>query len=618
MAQEELPMNQFSRSFTFCLSLVLMAILVAPAFSQTINISPKALYFGQIPESKVAIRDLLIFNIGVQPLKINKVRIQGTNASLFSLVSDPGSVTLNLAEMLVVPIQFQPTGEGAVAAQVVVESNASTSPNIIDMTGEGTDLAHGFITFERIFGGPNGDGAGSVRITSDGGYIIAGSTTRVDQEYSDATLIKTDAYGQIEWSQWYGEEEWSEGFAEVVPTDDGGYIAVGSHQNSQAKDEPNVFVVRTDANGKLLWQKSFGRTPFKPDSGSDLIPTGDGGYLIAGRSTTAQDENAYIIKIDANGNLLWDKVYGGSAGENAASIKATGDGGYIFLGSTSSYKSGGTGDYDFYLVKIDAAGNVIWEKNYGGSDWDRGVSVIVTNDGGYLMAGWTASPEFGAVARDICLIKIDASGNKQWQKLFGWEHQDEAAELIATADGGYLVVGSSERYYDAPLETWRPDVYIIKTDAAGNEEWSKTYGGLHNEGASCVRQVNDGGFIVSGGTSSYSKDSDVYLLKIGRHGGFSPVSGQRPLSPQGFRLEQNYPNPFNGTTSIRYQLPQKTNIRITIYNIHGQVVRTLIHDFQPAGSYIIKFDADALPSGLYFYQLNTDDFSETKRMLLLK
>lgn len=610
-------MNQLKPGFIFCLSFMLMMMLASSTLAQTINISPKSLYFGKIPEGKVAIRDLLIFNISIQPLKINKVRIQGTDASLFSLVSDPGSATLNLAEMLVVPIQFQPTGASTYAAQVVVESNASTSPNIIDMTGEGTSLAQGVITFERIFGGPNGDGAASVRITADGGYIIAGSTTRVDQEYSDAFLVKTDGYGQIEWSQWYGLEEWSEGFSEAIPTSDGGYLCVGSHANTQAKDEPNVYVIKTDATGKLVWEKSFGRTPFKPDIGSDIIPTNDGGYLIAGRSTTAQDENAYLIKIDANGNLIWDKVYGGSAGENAASIKATDDGGFIFVGSTSSYKTGGAGDYDFYLVKIDAAGNVIWEKNYGGSDWDRGASVIVTNDG-YLLAGWTASPEFGAVARDIYLIKIDADGNKQWQKLYGWEHQDEAAEVIATRDSGYLVVGSSERYYDAPLETWRPDVYIIKTDAAGNEEWSQTFGGLHNDGASSVTQVSDGGFIISGSTSSYGKDSDIYLLKLDESGGFTPIAEYPEIEPEKFLLAQNYPNPFNSSTIIHYQLPYQSPVQLHIYNIQGQLVRQLVHQYQQAGSYIIRFEANDLPSGWYFYQIKTDEFSETKPMLLLK
>ncbi len=611
-------MNQFKQGVIFCFSCILMLMLAANTFSQTINLSPTSLYFGKIPEGKEAIRELLIFNISFQPLKINRIHIQGTDAARFSLVTDPGVVTLRLAEMLIVPVRFRPSNEGAFSAQIVIESNASTSPNIIEMNAEGTDLDRGIITFERIFGGPNADGASSVRITEDGGYLLAGSTIRVDQEYHDAILVKLDVYGQIEWSQWYGEEEWSEGFSRAILARDGGYICVGSHTHSQVKDEPNVWVVKTDDQGKLLWQRSFGRTPFKPDDGSDIIYASDGGYIIAGRSTTAQDENAYILKIDVNGNLLWDKVYGGTAGENAATIIATPDGGYVFLGSTSSYKTGGAGDYDFYLVKIDASGNMVWQKNYGGSDWDRGGSIIAAVDGGYLLSGWTSSPEFGAVARDILLIKIDDNGNKQWQKLYGWEHHDYASEVIAPSEGGYLIVGSSERYYDAPMETWQPDLYIIKIDVKGNEQWSKLYGGLKGEGASGVRQTSDGGYIISGSTGSYSRDSDIYMLKLDQGGGFTRVVDRHRNAPEGFHLSQNYPNPFNNQTNIRYNLDKKSNIEIGIYNVHGQIVRRLVHDQQSEGSYIIHFDAEDLPSGLYLYQIKTDEFSETKRMMLLK
>ncbi len=611
-------MNQFKQGVIFCFSCILMLMLAANTFSQTINLSPTSLYFGKIPEGKEAIRELLIFNISFQPLKINRIHIQGTDAARFSLVTDPGVVTLRLAEMLIVPVRFRPSNEGAFSAQIVIESNASTSPNIIEMNAEGTDLDRGIITFERIFGGPNADGASSVRITEDGGYLLAGSTIRVDQEYHDAILVKLDVYGQIEWSQWYGEEEWSEGFSRAIFARDGGYICVGSHTHSQAKDEPNVWVVKTDDQGKLLWQKSFGRTLFKPDDGSDIIYASDGGYIIAGRSTTAQDENAYILKIDVNGNLLWDKIYGGTAGENAATIIATPDGGYVFLGSTSSYKTGGAGDYDFYLVKIDASGNMIWQKNYGGSDWDRGGSIIAAVDGGYLLSGWTSSPEFGAVARDILLIKIDDNGNKQWQKLYGWEHHDYASEIIASSEGGYLIVGSSERYYDAAMETWRPDLYIIKIDVKGDEQWSKLYGGLKGEGASSVRQTSDGGYIISGSTSSYSRESDIYLLKLDQGGGFTHVSDRHRSAPEGFHLSQNYPNPFNSQTNIRYQLDKKANVEIAIYNVQGQMVRKWVRDQQVEGSYVIRFDAEDLPSGLYLYQIKTDDYTATKRMLLLK
>jgi len=587
-------------------------------FSQTINITPQTLYFGKIPEGKQAVRDLLIYNIGAQSLNITNFRVEGIDASRFKIVSNPGSVSLGIAQKIVLPIEFIPGSEGNFSAKIRIESNASTSPDFAGLTGEGTDLAQGFIAFERIIGGPNNDGAGSVKETADGGYILAGSTTRLDQEYSDATLIKLDAYGQIVWSQWYGEEEWSEGFAEVVSVSDGGYIAVGSHSHTEQRGEPNIYAVKTDASGNLVWKKSYGKSEYKPDAAADIISAGDGGYLIAGYTQTQENKDAYLLKIDSNGSVLWEKTYGGSGGEDIRKIKPSADGGYVFVGSTSSFYTGAAGDFDFYLVKIDASGNLIWEKHYGGTDWDRAASFIITNDGGYLMVGYTASPEFGAVAREVYMVKVDADGNKQWQKLYGWEHKDESADVIATDDGGYLIVGRSERLYDAKFDKWRSDLYVIKTDIIGNEVWSQTYGGFHDEGASCVRQVSDGGYIISGYTGSYSKDSDIYLLKIGRFGGFSSVFETREILPVKIRLEQNYPNPFNNSTIIPYQLSQKTNVQITIYNIHGQIVRTQVNEPQQAGSYIIKFQADDLPSGLYFYQLKTNGFSETKRMLLLK
>jgi len=605
-----------------CLSYILlfvMVIVTSPALSQVIQISPDyGLYFGRIPEGKVAVRDLLIYNIGSATLNITNLRIEGTDASLFSFVENPGSVSLGIARMLVLSIQFQPQTATAASARVVIESNANTSPDAVDLSGEGTDLSNGFIAFERIFGRPDRDSAGSVRITDDGGFIIAGSTMQLDADYGDAALIKTDQYGQIQWSRWYGLEEWSEGFSEAIPTPDGGYIAAGSHAYSDRQGEPDVYVVKTDAAGNVTWEKSFGLSEFKPDAASDIITTPDGGYLIAGRSQSGEDLNAYLIKIDADGNLLWQKTYGGSGGDNASSIKRTDDGGYIFAGATSTNATGGANDYDFYLVKIDGQGNVQWEKRYGGSDWDKAGCVIVTPDKGYLMAGYTASPEFGAVARDVFLVKTDAAGNQQWQKLYGWEHKDGASKVIATIGGGYLIVGGTERYYDAAFETWRSDMYVIKTDGAGNELWSKTFGGLHEDGASGVRQLSDKGYIICGSTRSYSKDSDVYLLKIGPHGGFSSVMKTDNSIPQRFRLLQNYPNPFNNSTVITYQLMQSSQVQLYIYNIFGQKVVTLVNEFKPAGYYAVPFQATGLATGLYFYRIETDNNSATKRMLLLK
>ena len=617
--QEDDRMTLPRKSISSFMLLFVMFVMTSPVLSQIIQISPDyGLYFGHISEGKKAVRDLLIYNIGSATLNITNLRIEGTDASLFSFKENPGTISLGIAQMLVLSIQFQPQTAAPVSARVVITSNANTSPDAVDLTGEGTDLSNGFIAFERIFGRPDGDSAGSVRITDDGGFIIAGSTTLLDADYGDAALIKTDKYGQIEWNRWYGLEEWSEGFSEGIPTPDGGYIAAGSHAYSDRQGEPDMYVVKTDAAGNVTWEQSYGLSEFKPDAASDIITTTDGGFLIAGRSQSGANLNAYLVKIDSDGNILWQKTYGGVGGENASSIKRTDDGGYVFVGSTSTDATGGANDYDFYLVKIDADGNVQWQKRYGGTDWDKAGCVIVTPDKGFLMSGYTASPEFGAVARDVFLVKTDAAGNKQWQNLYGWEHKDRASKVVATSDGGYLVVGGSERYYDAAFETWRSDMYVIKTDGSGNELWSKMFGGLHEDGASGVRQLSDGGYIISGSTRSYSKDADMYLLKIGPHGGFSSILKSDKPIPQQFRLLQNYPNPFNNSTMIPYQLPRNSQVQLYVYNVVGQKVATLVNGFKTVGYHTVLFKADNLTSGLYFYQIKTNKNSEIKRMLFLK
>ncbi len=598
--------------------LVILVLMISEVFSQTINITPNLLYFGKIPEGKQAIRDILIYNIGSNTLNITNLRIEGTNATCFKMASNPGNISLGIAQKHVLQIEFIPSAEGNFSGKIIIESNASTSPDFADLSGEGTRLDDGFIAFERIFGGPNNDGAGSVIETADKGFVIVGSTVRLNEEYSDASLIKLDAYGQIEWNQWYGEEEWSESLYEVIPSEDGGYLAVGSHSYSEQRGEPNIYAIKTDASGNLIWQKSYGISEYKPDAPADIIPSGDGGYLIAGYSQSQQNKEAYLIKIDADGNIIWEKTYGGSGGNEIKKIRQTTDGGYVFVGSTSSFYTGSEGDFDFYLVKTDAEGNLIWEKHYGGTDWDRANSFVITNDGGYLMVGYTASPEFGAVARDIYLVKVDADGNKQWQNIYGWEHKDSASDVVVTRDGGYLIVGSSERLYDSNFDTWRSDLYVIKTDGSGNELWSKLFGSDHDESASCVRQVSDGGYIISGRTRSYSKDSEIYLLKLDKSGGFSFVFDYSDILPTEFHLFQNYPNPFNNITSISYQLSEDSFVELNVYNISGQIIRRLIQKFQQAGLYQIKFEADALPSGLYFYQIRADHQSNAKRMLLLK
>jgi hypothetical protein len=211
-----------------------------------------------------------------------------------------------------------------------------------------------------------------------------------------------------------------------------------------------------------------------------------------------------LIKVDANGNMQWSKTFGGQGWDAGYSVQQTSDGGYIIVGVTRSYGAGG---YDVYLIKVDANGNIRWNKTFRGGGSTLGYSVQQTSDGGYIIIGETLS--YGGY--DVYLIKVDANGNMQWSKTFGGTGDDRGYSVQQTSDGGYIIVGVT-RSYGAGLE----DVYLIKVDANGNMQWSKTFGGQGWDAGYSVQQTSDGGYIIVGWTTSYGAGGDdVYLIKLG-------------------------------------------------------------------------------------------------------
>jgi hypothetical protein len=247
------------------------------------------------------------------------------------------------------------------------------------------------ISFAKTYGGTDWDFASSVQQTSDGGYIVAGYA-------GDIFLIKTDANGNVQWTKTYGGTGWDEA-SSVQQTSDGGYIVAGYAGG-------DIFLIKTDASGNIQWAKTYGGT--YSEWASSVQQTSDGGYIVAGRTYSfgAGLDDIFLIKTDANGNIQWAKTYGGTNYDYAYSVQHTSDGGYIVAGSTESFGAGG---WDIFLIKTDANGNIIWAKTYGGTDWDFASSVQQTSDGGYIVAGYTLS--FGAGLHDIFLIKTDANGN---------------------------------------------------------------------------------------------------------------------------------------------------------------------------------------------------------------
>jgi len=357
--------------------------------------------------------------------------------------------------------------------------------------------------WEKTFGGSMIDFGEMVRQTTDGGYIIAGTTRSYGAGWYDVYLIKTDASGNKEWEKTFGGSNNDHAYS-VQQTTDGGYIIAGT-TNSYGAGREDVYLVKTDALGNKEWEQTFGGSGW--DYAYSVEQTTDGGYIMAGHTDSygAGGEDVYLVKTDASGNKEWEQTFGGSGWDNAYSVEQTTDGGYIIAGTTDSY---GAGWGDVYLIKTDASGNKEWENTFGGNDDDYTYSVEQTTDGGYIIAGETYS--YGAGWADVYLIKTDASGNKQWEKTFGGSGYEAAYSVQQTTDGGYIMAGATDSY-DAG---WR-DVYLVKTDASGNKEWEKTIGGSTHDFAYSVEQTTDGGYIIAGYTDSYGAGGgDVYLVKL--------------------------------------------------------------------------------------------------------
>ncbi len=361
--------------------------------------------------------------------------------------------------------------------------------------------------FCKAIGGKNDDEGKSLIQTSDGGYAITGFTSSFGAGKEDVYVVKLDAHGNLQWTKTIGEKERDRGNS-LIQTSDGGYAIAGLTQ-SFGVGETDVYVVKLDAHGNLQWTKTIGGKDF--EDGYSLIQTSDGGYAIAGYTSSfgAGKLDVYVIKLDTNGNLQWTKTIGGPASEKGYSLIQTSDGGYAIAGYTSSF---GAGQLDVYVIKLDANGNLQWTKTIGGESDDWGFSLIQTSDGGYAIAGITES--FGAGKKDVYVVKLDAKGNLQWTKTIGGPASEEGYSLIQTSDGGYAIAGITESF-----GAGKKDVYVVKLDAKGNLQWTKTIGGETFDSGSSIIQTSDGGYAIAGSTYSFGAgEADVYVVKLDKNG----------------------------------------------------------------------------------------------------
>jgi uncharacterized delta-60 repeat protein len=364
------------------------------------------------------------------------------------------------------------------------------------------------ITWEKTYGGGSRDRAYSIHQAADKGYFVAAQTSSFSAGGYDYYILKLDERGNKSWEKTFGGEN-----AEIPRcirrTTDGGCIVAG-RTSSFSPGYCDFYIIKLDQNGNKNWEKVYGGDSW--DDPWSIQQTADGGYVVAGftESTGAGGNDVYIMKLDTAGDRVWEKTFGGALNDAANSIQQTADGGYAVAGFTESIGAGGL---DVYIMKLDTAGELVWEKTFGGTLNDAANSVQQTADGGYVVAGFTESN--GAGGSDVYILKIDVNGERVWEKTFGGTRDDEALSIHQNKDKSYIVAG----YIGSADAT---DMYLARLNEDGSIRWERTFGETGEDKAYEVQQTLDEGFVVAGyvhpddAVAEY--DDNIYVLKLNKTG----------------------------------------------------------------------------------------------------
>ncbi|TAL67075.1 MAG: T9SS type A sorting domain-containing protein [Bacteroidetes bacterium] len=349
--------------------------------------------------------------------------------------------------------------------------------NIITSNAEEPD-----ILWQKCLGGSNGDNATSIQKTSDGGYIVGGYTTSNNGDVS------------------------------------------GNHGNT------DIWVVKLNSNRVIQWQKCLGGSGNEyVESDKSILETSDGGYILAGRTYSNNGDvsgnhggqDYWIVKLNSSGVIQWQKCLGGTGNEELYSIQINSDNGYIVAGlafSNDGDVSGNHGLADYWVVKLNSSGVILWQKSLGGTGSDQGNYINNTSDGGFIVAGQTASNDGDVSGKhggyDYWIVKLNSSGNILWQKCLGGNNEEWYPSVLESSDGGFIITGyTTSNDGDVSGNHGQNDYWVVKLNSSGSIQWQKCLGGSYDDYAESIIQTSDEGYIIVGYT--YSNDGDV----SGNHGG---------------------------------------------------------------------------------------------------
>ncbi|UCH82994.1 MAG: choice-of-anchor D domain-containing protein, partial [Candidatus Latescibacterota bacterium] len=621
------------------------------------DVWPIALDFDTVNVGGFVDTSFVIINAGVDTLSGNV----GETCDHFEIVSGGGGYSLAAGESLQVTVRFEPSSAGTHNCTI------ETGVNCTDVSCSGTaTVISGQDVFVKTLGGSAYDNGGCLVQTSDGGFVAGGTTRSFGEGDTDNLISKFDASGNHLWTKAVGYGGVEGGVASIKEVLDGGIVVFGWSESFWADREH--LIAKFDGSGSHLWSRTIRANNPWWSYGGPIEETSDGGLVVLGCTNSFTGIfDLYLSKFDSAGTHLWTKNLIGNDREWQGGLIEASDGRLVVAGSTRSF---GAGDYDLLIAKFESSGNLLWANTMGGVATESSSSLIEASDGGYVVAGYTTS--YGAGDRDLLVTKFDSTGVLVWTKALGGVGIDGGYSVAEASDGGYVVAGYTTSYGEGGY-----DLLLTKFAEFGDHLWSRTLGDSADDWGSSVVEATDGRLMVTGNTGSYGVgDRDLLMACFASTGytclgqnvtpvvttvapvtaaaGFtvqsrSPtitepipiVSAHDPDTtlvcdsspsavddtPRGalltISLEQNFPNPFNPTTTISFTLRIRENVNLSVYDVQGKLVTTLVDETLDPGVKEIAWHGkdvhgNQVSTGVYFYRLTAGKQSLTKKMVLLK
>ncbi len=438
------------------------------------------------------------------------------------------------------------------------------------------------------------------------------------------------------WTRTYGWES-VEKATSVGLSSDGGLV-IGGYTNSIGEGEYDALLIKINSDGDVEWHHTYGYE--NSDYFNSVQQTNDGGYVLCGSTfNDTNNDDIFLVKTSSDGQEEWRQYFGGINYEYASSIKQTSDAGFIITG----YRRNGIEDVDIFLVKTYSDGDVEWHRTlFHENCFMQHPDLQQTNDGGFILTGTT-------VIDDSCrifLTKMFSDGETEWNRYFQNSTTSGSHAIQQTIDGGYII--SAETYSDIEFDS---DMWLIKTDPTGEEEWNRVYHGEGYKVGSEIKQTLDNGYIITGYAGTEFGGINLWLMKtdsegeteweyiptddrinkgvgiqilddgefivvgntktevpgdldiwLARFGTVTSISESDSPIPSEYSLNQIYPNPFNSMTTISVGLPETSDLKLMVFNINGQRVSTVADRSYSAGTHSFTFNADEMSSGVYFVQ----------------